>query len=108
MVQLLRRYSLPAASLVLDQDHVALPPEVSDLLPVRLEVEVQGLGKLKATREGELLSAKKLGERLLRIGGLIQMEVGPAHLHFHNALTVGNGLGENGDGFLLADPSALL
>lgn len=108
MVRLPRLYSLPAASLVLDQDHVALPPEVSDLLPARLEVEVQGLDRLEATREGELLSAKKLGERLLQAGGLIQMEVGPGHLRFRNALTVGNGLVVNGGGFLLADPSALL
>lgn len=108
MVQLPKIYSLPTKSLVVDRDHLALPSELADLLPGQLEVELQDVGRFSVVREGEFLEGRRLGERLTRLGGLVQIELRGETLILRNPLRPGDEpvkvLGE----LALADPSTLM
>ncbi|MBI2918204.1 MAG: DEAD/DEAH box helicase family protein [Chloroflexi bacterium] len=107
-VRLPRIYSSPATRLVVDDNHVILAPELADLLPDHVEVEVQGVATFRASREGELLIARRLGQRLLRLGSLVQMEVADGRLLCRNALVPGD-RAEPPDGqTVLSDPSGLI
>lgn len=92
-VRLPRIYSAPAARLVVDDNHVILAPELAELLPNDVEVELPGPAKVKARRDGELLTGRRLGQRLLRLSSLVQLEVADGRLLCRDALVSGDGHG---------------
>lgn len=108
MIHLPKIYSLPAKSVVIDNDHLALPPALADILPAQLQVEIPGRPRVSALRDGELLSARRLGERLLELGSLVQVEIQRDPLTFRSAIALGDGLATAPGELALADPSELM
>ncbi len=109
MIRLPKIYSLATKGVVVDKDHLALPTALAGLLPFRPTVELLGLGGFHAVRDGAILSANGLGERLLELGGLVQLELQGYGLLFRNVLTAGDeSVRQSAGGVSLADPSAVI
>jgi len=107
-VRLPRIYSSPATRLVVDDNHAILSPELAQLLPDHVEVDIQGQATVQASRDGGLLTSRRLGQRLLRLGSLIQMVVADGRLLCSSALVPGDMPGAANGQLGVADPSGLV
>jgi len=72
MISLPGIYSLSLNQATIDADHILLAPQLADLVPGRVELDLGDAGKIKVVRQEEILSGKGLVKRLSRLGNLLQ------------------------------------